>query len=264
MYEISELYVYPIKSLGGIALNEAKLSECGIEYDRYWMLIDDNGRFITQRDIPKLALFKLKYLNDSLIVEYENHQIAIPTSLRKSVNVVSYIWKEDVIASRESVEINNWFSQILEKQVYLVRKADNYPRYVKKHKDSGINFPDSDQYLLTGQSSLDYLNSKLENQLNINRFRPNIVFKGGEFHAEDSWKIVAIGDSKFEITKACARCKLTTINQESGELGKEPLKTLSKYRRSGGEVYFGQYLKLISSQDLTIKIGDKLIVEERK
>jgi len=179
MYEISELYVYPIKTLGGIALNEAKLSECGIEYDRYWMLIDDNGRFITQRDIPKLALFKLKFQNDTFIVEYENHQISIPTSLRESTHVVSRIWKEELITSRESVEINNWFSQILEKQVYLVRKADHYPRYVKRHKDSEINFPDSDQYLIAGQSSLDYLNSKLENKLNINRFRPNIVFKGG-------------------------------------------------------------------------------------
>lgn len=261
MFEISELYVYPIKSLGGIALNEAQLSESGIEYDRYWMLIDNKGTFITQRDIPELALFRLKFLNDTLIVAYKDQEIAIPLKIKEPAPVVGHIWKEDVKVAKESDEISNWFSTVLGEKLFLVRKADNNLRHVKKHKDSFINFSDTDQYLIAGQSALDHLNSQLENQLNMNRFRPNIVFKGGVFHAEDSWKSISIGDSRFEVTNPCARCKLTTIDQESAQLGKEPLKTLSKYRRFDGEILFGQYLKLLSRHGQLIKIGDRIIVK---
>ena len=128
---------------------------------------------------------------------------------------------------------------------------------MRNHPDVAVNFADSNQYLVLGNSTLDYLNTQLEQALPINRFRPNIVFKGGMPHAEDTWNTITIGDSVFKTTKLCARCKVTTIDQETGAVGKEPLSTLARYRTVNQEVMFGAYLKLMESQTWQLTLGDK-------
>ncbi|WP_106791052.1 MOSC domain-containing protein [Aquimarina sp. Aq78] len=261
MLKISELYVYPVKSLGRIELQSATLSETGFEYDRYWMLADKNGKHITQREEPKLALFQVALSQDSLLVTYKessiNIQLENPT-LKEPILVS--VFKEKVEAIKEEQVVNDWFSDRLGKEVYLVRQLSTAKRWVKQNNDARILFQDGAQYLIVGDSSLDDLNSKLPSPIKMNRFRPNIVFTGGSPFIEDQWKKIRINDSTFEITKSCARCTVTTVNQETGEKGEEPLKTLSQYRLSERKIWFGRYLKLVDSKDFTIAVGDEINV----
>src|SRR5690606_28095292 len=116
-----------------------------------------------------------------------------------------------------------------------------------------VSFADAMPYLIIGQRSLDDLNDKLQEPLPMNRFRPNLVFSGGEAFAEDSWERVRIGECTFKVTKPCARCVLTTVDQETGNTGKEPLKTLATYRSVDKKVLFGQ--NMIALTTGTVKIG---------
>tara|TARA_B100000809_G_C15084018_1_gene510731 strand:+ start:733 stop:1551 length:819 start_codon:yes stop_codon:yes gene_type:complete len=258
MIKIKELYVYPIKSLKGISIKQAEISETGIKYDRYWMLVDQHGDFITQREIPKLALFQVSIHNEHLTVRFESKEINIPKALVTEELKACEIWEEKLNGYKESDEINNWFSSILDKKVFLVRNAELPKRSIKHYEDSFVNFTDSQQYLIFGQSSLDNLNAKIDPPIHADRFRPNIVFSKSDAHFEDSWKEIQIGASNFIITKACGRCVITTINQKTGLVGKEPLKTLAKYRFIDNHVIFGMYLKLINSADNLLKIGDEI------
>jgi uncharacterized protein YcbX len=262
MFTITQLFIYPIKSLGGISLQQARIADTGFAYDRYWMLIEQDGTFITQREIPDLALFKLTDAGNSFSIRYNGQEIAISKEVpeNESANIACTIFGKEVAATRENTLVSEWFSDLLKTNVQLVRKSSTPKRLVKNHPNSYINFPDASQYLILGESSLDHLNEKLATPLPMNRFRPNIVFRGGTPHVEDSWKSLQIGDAKFEITKACGRCKITTIDQESGVVGEEPLKTLSTYRLHDRNILFGQYLKLLDAGNGVIQVGDQLRV----
>lgn len=261
-FRVAQLFVYPIKALGGIALKEAQLVNSGIAYDRQWMLVDENNRFITQREIPELALFEVQLLANSLRVRYGRQSILIPKCLPDDRRLVhTRIWKNKVTALREAPLINEWFSDLLGQDVCLVRKASQDDRHVDQHPDAPINFPDSNQFLIIGQSALDQLNRKLPNPIRINRFRPNLVFTGGEPHVEDGWRSLRIGATRLEWIKACARCKVTTVDQETGEVGPEPLLTLSKYRRWDRNIWFGQYFKLAERGEGMISVGQELVAD---
>ena len=264
MIKIKEIYVYPIKSLKGISLKTAEISETGIKYDRYWMLIDENGNFITQREIPKLTMFHVSFLSDHLVVRFENKTISIPKTLTIKDIQECEIWEEKINGYKENDKINNWFSNILDKKVFLVRNTELPKRTIKNIENSFINFTDGQQYLILGQSSLDNLNTKLDQPVNIDRFRPNIVFSNADIHIEDSWNEIQIGKSKFMLTKTCARCNIIAIDQTTSINGKEPLKTLAKYRFKDNKILFGQYLKLIDSPDNLLQIGDKITVLKKK
>lgn len=256
--KITELHIYPIKSLGGIALETAETTPIGFAYDRYWMLVDENGQAITQRDHPILALFKLNLSEDFVRVEYKKQELKIPKILEQREEMECVIWGNQVIANKELPHYSHWFSEILKTKVFLVRKSILPKRTVKKHPDTFVNFPDSNQYLILGEESLANLNEKLTSPVPMNRFRPNIVFGGGTSHIEDEWNTIQIGTARFEVTKACARCNLTTINQETAEVGIEPLRTLSQYRRLDRKVLFGQYLKVAKNEMGSINIGDEV------
>lgn len=264
MIKITALYVYPIKSLKGISLQEAEISATGIAYDRYWMLVDENGDFMSQREHAILALFQVSMQSDHISVRFENKTINIPKTLTTKNFKAVVIWEENVNGYQESDEINEWFSNILNKKVFLVRNAELPKRSIKEAKYSFVNFVDSQQYLVIGQSSLDHLNSKLSQPIPIDRFRPNIVFSTSTAHIEDTWSEIQMGSSKFMQTKPCGRCNVITINQETAVAGKEPLKTLVKYRFKDNHIFFGQYLKLIDSPNKLLKVGYELTVISAK
>lgn len=261
MYQVSQLYVYPIKSLKGIELTSATLSSRGIEYDRRWMLVDQNDRFITQREIPELILFDIQIGQNGLIVKHptNNQTCFIPFDAEPIDIVCTSVWDSECVGGVISESINAYFSSALKYNVKLVFHPDTGKRHVTNHAASSIAFPDSNQYLMLGENSLSLLNSQLPKQLLMNRFRPNIVFSGGEPHDEDLWKKIKIGSTNFETVKPCARCQLTTIDQESGAIGVEPLKTFANYRRFDRKILFGQYLKLVSNLPATIYIGDAIV-----
>lgn len=260
-YHITELHLYPIKSLGGIALQEAKLSETGFKYDRAWMLVDEQNKFITQRECPELTLFKTELTNEGIAVHYNGNSIEITAAMPSQQHLIkTSVFRDSVIGQLERNELNQWFSEQLNQTVRLIRTTPEHPRFVENHPESIVNFSDSNQYLILGESAMQELNEKLEVPLRINRFRGNIIFKGGQAHDEDEWGRIQIGERIFEGTKRCGRCKITTIEQETAQLGKEPLATLKGYRAFGRKVCFGYYFKLVEGLGKSIRVGDEIRV----
>ncbi len=266
-YTLSEIYIYPIKSLGGIRLDRAKVQGKGLQFDRRWMLVDKAGVFLTQRIHPAMALFKLEIQSDHISITFRKGEKIHPST---SFNIgtpdsdkwmKAKIWDDEVNVIEVDPEISQWFSQHLGMTCKLVsfpeeksRPVD--PRY--KVNDEHVSLADAYPFLIIGQSSLDDLNTRLPQPLPMNRFRPNFVFTGGDPYEEDNWRNLSIGKNRFAAVKKSARCTLTTVNQDTGEKGAEPLRTLSTYRKVDNKIYFGQNLVALDEEE--VAVGDSIIV----
>jgi len=263
MLQISQLYIYPIKSLGGIALNEAIITDRGFQYDRRWMLVDHNNLFISQREVHQMALMKLALTDNGVQVTHSVKQSShtIPFHTAKNEFAAVTIWDDTCTGQFVSDAADEWFSTMLEIPCRLVYMPDNTHRITDQRytsENSITSFSDAYPFLLIGQASLDDLNSRLAEPLPMNRFRPNIVFTGGEPYREDMMHTFTIGNITFYGVKLCARCVMTTINQDNGTTGKEPLKTLARYRFKNNKIMFGQNLAHKGLGE--IRVGDELVV----
>lgn len=258
--KLSEIWIYPIKSLGGISLQQSKVFEKGLQHDRRWMLVDENGQFLTQRVHVQMALFKLSMDAEKLKITYGDDSIDLSFAHSTTLDLLKVtIWDDSVLACEVSAAHSEWFSTRLGMKCKLVffpernsRPVD--PRY--KVNDEHVSLADAYPFLIIGQASLDHLNEKLEEPLPMNRFRPNLVFTGGQPHEEDAWRNFTVGSNRFVGVKPCARCVLTTVNQETAEKGIEPLKTLSTYRKQESKVLFGQ--NVVALDHTTISVGDTI------
>ena len=247
---VSGIYVYPIKSCGGIALDTAELDERGIRHDRRWMLIDENNTFVSQRTDPRLALVRIRIGEDALCLSAPGMpDLELPLAPEKATTTLVAVWDDVVEVSPAGGEADPWFSDFLgsyRRLVYLpddsIRSVD--PEYGRRGDRVGLS--DGFPLLLISESSLEDLNEKLETPLPMDRFRPNIVVSGCGAFAEDDWRAVQIGDVGMRVVKPCARCKITTVDQNTAATSKEPLRTLARYRKRGSEVFFGQNLALDS------------------
>lgn len=264
-FTIQDIFIYPIKSLGGIRLTEAKVEERGFQFDRRWMLVDPQGVFLTQRTHTQMTLLQVQLGETGLIVFDKRNpedKLQIPYDLISDQEIEVEIWDDSVIANIVDPRLDPWFSEKLGMTCYLVKMPESTYRKVSTKyavNDESVSFADGMPYLILGQESLNDLNSRLENPVPMDRFRPNIVFSGGQSYAEDSWKKIRIGAVEFQVVKPCARCVLTTIDQETGFQGKEPLKTLAGYRTVANKVYFAQ--NMVALETGTIRIGDLIILE---
>jgi uncharacterized protein YcbX len=244
MLTLSEIYIYPVKSLGGISVDTAIAEERGLQYDRRYLLVDETGIFITQRDYPMLALLKLSFTENGFNVlntKNSSHTI-IPFESDSKKNVTITIWDDVCNAVQVNQDLDNWFSNALDKKVSLVYMPDDEKRIVEKtyiNEDHIVSFADAYPFLIIGKSSLDDLNTRLVNPIPMNRFRPNLVFTGGNAYEEDNWKDFKIGNAEFKAVKPCARCVITTTNQNTAERSAEPLKTLANYRKVNNKIMFG-------------------------
>ena len=266
---ISEINIYPIKSLKGIALDEAAVEDRGLRNDRRWMLVDGDNKFLTQREFPKMSTIQVQ-ISDGILSASANGSSPISLSFEpaagRSASVT--IWSSRVKSAMYPDEINGWFSEVLGSECRLVRMPDAAKRtvnpfYAVRRFEDTVSFADGYPFMLIGQASLDDLNSKLETPVPMNRFRPNFVVADSEPFAEDTWKKIRIGDTEFHIVKPCERCVITTVDQASGEKGKEPLKTLNSYRNKKGKVLFGQNL-ISEKAGGTLQIGAPVEVLEFK
>ena len=263
---IQDLYIYPIKSLAGIRLSEAKVEERGFELDRRWMLIDKEGKFLSQRTFPMMAMLKVELGKDFLSVyhvSYPSKLIQIPFEEEgEEVSSVT-VWDDEMSARLVNPEVDQWFSQMLEMKVRLVKMPLSTERKVDSKyavNDESVSFADGMPYLLIGQESLNDLNGRLVNSVPMNRFRPTFVFTGGAAFDEDNWKTIKIGEVLFYGTEPCGRCNVTTIDQNTAQTNQEPLRTLSMYRKEGSKVKFG--MNLIGLSTGTVQVGDKIAVME--
>lgn len=257
---VSGLYIYPIKSLRGISLLEAEVLEKGFRYDRRWMLVDNKNKHVTQRTHPHLSQIELTLNKDTIGVSHLGMpDLEIPLVLTNRPAIDVTVWDDSVMGLEAPAAINEWFSTVAKEQCKLVFMPEEAPRPVNPKRavnGENVSFADAYPYLIIGQSSLDDLNSRMEVALPMHRFRPNIVVEGSDPYAEDYWKNIQIGQLKFRVTHPCKRCVFTTVDQDTGKKGAEPLKTLATYRREGKEVIFGVNTLALSMG--RIKVGDEV------
>jgi uncharacterized protein YcbX len=261
---LSEIWIYPVKSLGGIRMEVCQVEERGLQYDRRWMIVDESGVFLTQRALSKMALLDVSLHPDGIIISNRHEskiQVFVPYAPVSSNPMRVVVWDDTVEALTVTDEADAWLSEQLEKKVHLVvmpestlRKAD--PRYAL-HNES-VSFADGFPFLLISEGSLNDLNSRLADPVSMNRFRPNFVVSGTNAFAEDDWKSIKIGALSFDVVKPCARCILTTIDPKTALKGSEPLKTLATYRKLNNKILFGQ--NLVSRQNGSVQEGDEIIL----
>ncbi|MBS7565175.1 MOSC domain-containing protein [Mucilaginibacter sp. Bleaf8] len=264
MLNISQLFIYPVKSLGGIAVNQAWVTSRGLEHDRRWMLVDADNKFLSQRSVPQLAHFKLALLPDGIEVHHQQNKqrFIIPFQPQTSEYAQVHIWDDVCTAQFASADADEWFTACTGIDCRLVYMPDDTHRQVDlRYAAPGqvTSFSDAYPILIVSQESLDDLNSRLTEKLPMNRFRPNIVFTGGDAYMEDRLKEFTINSIRFQGVKLCARCVMIGVNQDNAATGTEPLKTLATYRKRNNKIYFGQNLVYQGSGPL--QIGDKLSVE---
>jgi uncharacterized protein len=258
---ISSLHLYPIKSCGAIDVQSCAVDARGLKYDRNWMLIDENGTQITQRDVAAMALIKPAVSEDgrlSLSAPDMVHLVVEPPV--DAPNVRAVVWDNECVGIDQGDDAARWFGSFLGRSCRLVRMSDRFRRRVdaKRLPDKVIITAFADVYPihLISQESLDELNGKLEFSVLMNRFRPNIVVTGCTPFQEDSWKRVEINGIEMRVGKPCARCVMVTIDQEDASIGKEPLRTLAAYRKVDNKVLFGQLLAHENTG--TLSVGDSL------
>jgi len=276
--KISEINVYPVKSLGGIKMESARIEERGFEFDRRFMLVDENNELLTQREFSKMATVSVEILDTGLQVSANGlGDIRIPFEFDDPERVTVRVWKSFCEALVAGTEINQWFSDVLETDCRLVLMPETTRRQINELFNRGdeiVGFADGYPVLVISENSLAELNSRLIINLPMNRFRPNLVVEGAEAFAEDKWKMIRIGKTFFRSAKPCARCVVTTIDQATGISDiKEPLRTLAEFRRASDvfpetyaefglnktDVLFGQNL-VAENFGEEIKIGDKIEV----
>ncbi|KAL2634560.1 hypothetical protein R1flu_006039 [Riccia fluitans] len=291
--EVSAIFLYPVKSCRGIPLSTATLSPTGLCWDRQWMIVNSKGKFVTQRELPILATIEVY-----LPVEALDHNWSplgtesalclkapgmgllyvplAPSYERERIEVT--IWEWSGRAFDEGATASEWLSDYIGKSgLRLVRfdtEGETRPTDTRFAPGFKTAFADGYPILLFSEASMEALNSRLPESLPLNRFRPNIVVKGCEPFEEDLWRRFSIDNHNFQGVALCPRCKITTIDQETGKVGKEPLPTLKKFRvgqalgsnpSMRGKMYFGQNVgcEVKEGEARTVNIGDVLHIKEK-
>jgi len=258
---VNALYIYPVKSLAGIAMKGSALDAMGLKHDRRWMLVSPEGNFLSQRKFPQMALIQPKFIDQQLILTTANQADLIVAEADTQQTLQVTIWKDSVTAQRIDEQADKWLSKALGTPCHLVYIPDNEirqcdPEFSKQGEHTG--FADGFPILLISTASLEDLNQRLDQPITMKRFRPNIVIEGCEAFAEDDLKAFSIGGVGMRGVKPCSRCILTTVDPETGQrTGAEPLQTLMRYRKQGNKVNFGQ--NVIHNSVGSIQVGDLIL-----
>ncbi len=251
------LYVYPIKSCRGVRVEEWPVVERGFAADRRWMIVDEAGRFVTQREVARLALVQTAFVGESLKIEGPGAApLLLPQRFDEGAPRNVEVWSDQSIGCVHPAG-SAWFSAYLGSPHELVYMPDNHHRQVnpaRARPGDIVSFADGYPFLLISEASLADLNTRLEKPVPMERFRPNIVVSGTDPFAEDEFARVQLGSISFRGVKRCDRCTVTTIDTETGERGREPLRTLATFRLSEFKVWFG--MNLIHDAPGTLRVGD--------
>lgn len=260
---VSDLLIYPVKSCREIIMSSTQVEAFGLQDDRRWMVVDKNGRMLTQRKFARMCLIQPELIQNGLILKLFNESdktdlfVEIPsTNIKNRINIRVKIWNNFCQAVDAGNDAAYWLSDVLKTECRLVYFPDDGFRqvdlaYAKKGDETA--FSDGFPLLLISQASLDDLNKRLTTPIKMNRFRPNIVVQGCEAFAEDQWKQIRIGEVVYRIVKPCSRCVIPSINTETAEKEEEPLKTLMTYRKRDNKIFFGQ--NVIANSSGKIEVG---------
>ncbi len=253
---LSALTLYPVKSMRGTALQRSRVHAFGLLHDRRWMLIDDEGRFLSQRKLARMCLMQSTQQEYGVLLSAPG--LSDLTVVRPEQGAIRrvQVWKDECDARDAGDEAAAWCSGFLQQSCRLVWFPDDEvravdPRFARDGDRTA--FSDGFPLLLISQASLDGLNARLPQSVDMRRFRPNLVVAGTDAHAEDSWKRIRIGSLAFRVAKPCSRCVIPSIDPDSAEKWPELTRTLTQYRRRDGKVFFGQ--NLIPDGDGELELG---------
>jgi uncharacterized protein YcbX len=270
MLQISRLFIYPVKSLGGISVTSALLTDRGFQYDRRWMLVNEQNLFMTQREYPQMARLQTNITEEGISIFHMDNiheRITVPFWPSSETRLTVKVWNDYCEAIFVDRQIDEWLSRKLDVSCRLVYMPDDSRRKVDPRyavDDSNItNLSDGYPLMVLSQSSLDDLNSRLEAPVSMNRFRPNIVLAGANHYEEDEMAEFMIRGVRFYGVKLCARCTIPTINPDTLAKSKEPLKTLASYRQKGNNIWFGQNV-IYAGGGVSLKVSDRVEVTRRK
>jgi uncharacterized protein len=270
---IAQIYIYPIKSCRGVGVDEAELGPRGLLHDREFLVVDSDGRFLTQRTTPRLALVEPALSDGTLrlkapgLPEIQVRWSGSESHKTKARIMPVIIWNDAVLANDVGEESAAWFSEFLGMKTRLVCIGSSYSRTIPRenipepHRSfisaPEVSFADAYPFLVISEASLTDLNSRLPVSLPMDRFRPNLVVSGCQApYEEDGWTMLRVNGIRFRHRGPCVRCVVTTTNQGTLERGAEPLKTLAKYRRNAeGGVIFGMNF-FCESTSGAIRVGD--------
>ena len=279
--QITQLNIYPVKSLKGISVTQSELQEHGLAWDRRWMLVDAQQRFVTQRQLPALATVEVALTDEHLVLSHPNVEpLSVPLAEPEGNLRLVSVWNDHCKALPESDEVSHWLVAALGEQVQglsMVRFATEFTRAVEEDfLDGGAAhtyFSDGYPFLIATTGSLDALNQALvaggHAPVPMNRVRPNIVVESDEAWAEDHWATLTEQDGAFQLAlrKPCKRCKITTIDQHTAAVPApaEPLKTLIELNTQPTlkGAHFGQNATLVAGDGSVIRVGDRLTVTAR-
>ena len=262
---VQSLWLYPLKSARGIPLREMPLHARGPAGDRRWMLIDDRGVMLSQRDLPRMVLIDVEISADALSCSAPGMppicvSIPLPGSTPR---LTARLFDNDVDVQLAADSAHTWFTRFLGASCRLVYQPDDAFRQVNRiyaRKGVGVSLADGFPLLLIGQGSLDDLNRRLAVPVEMRRFRPNLVVAGSEPFAEDTWRRIRVGDVEFSLAKPCARCSIPAVDPDTAAVGKEPTRTLATFRRRNSDIFFGW--NLVAAAPGTLRIGDPVTVLE--
>jgi uncharacterized protein len=266
---LASVHIYPLKGCRAIDLGEAVVEPWGLAGDRRWMLVDSDHRFVTQREHPALARVDISYGPGADITVssdgYPTMRVAVPGEPTELLKVT--VWRSRVLAAAAGPTADAWFCDYLGEQVRLVYLDDPTRRAVNPEFGADgdvVSFADGYPLLLTNTASLNQLGDWLiaagDQPVPMNRFRPNVVVTGDEPWAEDRWRRIRIGAVSFRVAKPCARCVVTTTDQQTGKRSTQPLRILAARRRVGKNLLFGQ--NIIPDSPGLIRVGDPVKIME--
>jgi uncharacterized protein len=263
---LSSIFTYPIKSCGRLEHTEIALDARGPLWDRRWMVVDSDGKVITQREISSLALVQPRFENGDMAITAPNMpEMRIPLARDAGEIWRVDLWDDICAAWDEGDDLAEWFSDYLNVDARLVRMADDFVRPVDPDyapPNTPVGFADGYPILIVSEASLDELNRHIvergKEPVPMSRFRPNLVVSGASAFAEDSWGAVQVGDVTLDVVKPCARCVLTTVDQLTGTVPDtaEPLGTLNTFRKQNGKVMFAQ--NAIHRAPGMLRVGDAI------
>jgi uncharacterized protein YcbX len=267
---VSQLNIYPIKSCAGTALDRVKLTQHGLAGDRNWMVVSEAGRFLTQRELPRLALVKPLLDGPRLCLRATGLPDLDVTVDQEGAATQIIVWKDRLAAIDAGEDASHWLSSFLHTAVRLVRFDTSIARLSDPRWTTGVDAPiafaDGFPILVISEASLADLNERVDKPLPMNRFRPNIVLRGLAAYEEDCVTEFFDGKLRLRVVKPCVRCSITTVEQARGEFtGAEPLQTLKRYRwnRELRGPQFGQNAIIVSGVDGELNIDQELLFERR-
>ena len=249
MLHLSGLFVYPVKSLGGVSLPAAQVTARGLRHDRRFMVVDETGRFLSQRRHPDMALLGVGIEPGGLLRLFSRktgQSLPLPAEPPASPEAQTvHLWDDTVTAQLTSLRADAWLSDHLHTPCRLVYMPESTHRQAdRRYAPAGqpVSFADGFPFLLISEASLADLNARLPEPVAMARFRPNLVVSGGTAFQEDTWRRFQAGPQRFRVVKPCGRCVMVNLDPHTAQSSREPLATLGTYRRQGNKVLFGQHL----------------------